>query len=506
MSSLIDSTLKSINRQTEERAAEQLALSIEANYAMLDNYPFSLDILRLVPLDMASQLHFAPYIKSAKRLRVAVVNPHNQALKEAVLKLAKDTGLEIDWTIVSQSSFRSLLQAYAKLLQEKKDQEILDATAAREAEEHNFIHRIHSLADLTEQISQASTTEQLDALLAAAYKEEASDVHLEPSEADLVVRFRIDGVLQQVLRLPVAQHKGIVSRIKMLANLKLDDHQVTQDGRFSLVDKGIPVDIRVSMVPTGMGEGVVMRLLRRDSVALSLEELGFSEHNLKLIQQAIKRPYGLIVVTGPTGSGKSTTLYALLKKLNTVEKKIITLEDPIEYRLEGVQQSQINPEAGFSFAEGLRGALRQDPDVVMVGEIRDPETATIALNAALTGHLVLTTMHTNDAVTANTRFLELGVTPFLLSGSINLIIAQRLVRKLVSGGTAENPQYKGRVVIAEAYAPTPEIERAVQQAADMSTLQSLAHQAGMISMRDDGLEKVRAGITTEDEVYRVTDI
>jgi type II secretory ATPase GspE/PulE/Tfp pilus assembly ATPase PilB-like protein len=265
----------------------------------------------------------------------------------------------------------------------------------------------------------------------------------------------------------------------------------------------MPVDVRVSMVPTGYGEGVVMRLLRQDVEAMSLEQLGFSAHNLEMIEKAIRKPYGLIVVSGPTGSGKSTTLYAILQRLNTAEKKIITLEDPIEYRMEGVQHSQVTPETGFTFAEGLKGALRQDPDIVMVGEIRDPETATIALNASLTGHLVLTTMHTNDAVTAHTRFLELGVDSFLLSGSINLVVAQRLVRKTVPGAAGE-VAYKGRVVIAEALIPTPELERAVQQHADTTTLQEIAKRSGMIPMIEDGMAKVKAGVTTEDEVYRVT--
>jgi type IV pilus assembly protein PilB len=295
-----------------------------------------------------------------------------------------------------------------------------------------------------------------------------------------------------------------MSRIKMLSQLKLDEHAANQDGRFSMQEKGMPVDVRVSIVPTGYGEGVVMRLLRRDAEAKTLEQLGFTQHNLELVEKALRRPYGLIVVTGPTGSGKSTTLYALLKRLNNREKKIITLEDPIEYRMEGVQQSQITPETGYTFAEGLKGVLRQDPDIVMVGEIRDPETATIALNASLTGHLVLTTMHTNDAMTAHTRFLELGVAPFLLSGSINLIVAQRLVRILQPGSTPENPQYKGRVVIAEVLEPNAELERAVQKNADMATLQEIAKRSGMVSMLDDGMEKVRAGITSQEEVSRVT--
>ncbi len=247
-----------------------------------------------------------------------------------------------------------------------------------------------------------------------------------------------------------------------------------------------------------------MRILRQDMEALSMRQLGFSDYNLDIINKAIRRPYGLLLVTGPTGSGKSTTLYAMLEQLNSSEKKILTLEDPIEYRLAGVQQSQVNPEQGYTFAAGLTGMLRQDPDIVMVGEIRDPETATIALNASLTGHLVLSTLHTNDAVTAHVRLLELGVEPFLLSGSVQLIIAQRLVRKLVPGSDPKNPQYQGRLVIAEVLHPSQEFEKAVLEHKDPATLHSIAVKGGMVPMVQDGLEKVRQGITTEDEVYRVT--
>lgn len=504
MQTPLDTTLRNINRETEERGAQQLATNAGYSYAILDDYPFSLEVLRLVNLEEASSRGYAPYVRSATKLRVALVNPLDAPALEAIKALGEAHGLEVEHTVVSRTSFHFLLEAYARLLEEEKEKAQAASEQAKEAAAKDYVQHIHSLDDLSAQISGASTTEELDALLAAAYNQGASDIHLEPSEDELVVRFRIDGVLQQAIRLPMAQHKQLVSRIKMLSHLKLDVHGVSQDGRFSLQEKGMPVDVRVSMVPTEFGEGVVMRLLRRDVEAMTLEQLGFSPHNLELIEKAIKRPYGLVVVTGPTGSGKSTTLYAILQRLNTAERKIITLEDPIEYRIEGIQQSQVTPETGFTFAEGLRGALRQDPDIVMVGEIRDPETATIALNASLTGHLVLTTMHTNDAVTAHTRFLELGVEPFLLSGSINVIIAQRLVRKLQPGSTPEKPLYKGRVVIAEVLAPTPELERAVQQQSDASTLQEIARRSGMVPMVEDGLDKVRRGVTNEDEVYRVT--
>jgi type IV pilus assembly protein PilB len=389
-------------------------------------------------------------------------------------------------------------------MNEKVEEEKLTAIRHTEAEKKDYFHHIRTLEDLQKEVKQVSITELLDVILAAAFNQQASDIHLEPAETALDVRFRIDGVLQKVLELPIEQHRQLVSRIKMLSHIKLDNKSGTQDGRFGLQEKGINADLRVATIPTNYGEAIVMRILRQDMQALSIQELGFSEHNQELIEKAIKRPYGLILVTGPTGSGKSTTLYALLKQLNSSEKKIITLEDPVEYRLAGLQQSQINAEQGFTFAEGLRGALRQDPDVVMVGEIRDPETATIALNASLTGHLVLSTLHTNNAVTAHTRFLEMGIPPFLLTGSIQIIIAQRLVRKLVPGSDPQNPQYSGRLVIGEVLCPNPEFEHAVVQNKDQTTLEQIANRGGMISMVDDGLEKVKNGLTTEAEIYRVT--
>lgn len=505
MPSTFDSALKQINRQTEEQGTQQLAAHTGLAYANLDDYPFNLDVLSLLPFEQAQQNSVLPYLRSKERLKVAIVKPDNDLARTLIDGIAKKLELEVEYVVVSHSSFHHALTEYARLVQEMQEAQVAAQKQAVLAEEKNYVQHIHTTDELKAQLSQGlSTSELFDALMATAYNLGASDVHLEPGQEDLGVRFRIDGVLQPAIHLPMAAHKQLISRIKMLGSLKLDEHNANQDGRFSMGDKGMKADVRVSMVPTGYGEGVVMRILRQDSKALSLEELGFSAHNLEIIEKAIHRPYGMVVVTGPTGSGKSTTLYAILQRLNTSERKIITLEDPIEYRIDGVQQSQVTPETGFTFAEGLKGALRQDPDIIMVGEIRDPETATIALNASLTGHLVLTTMHTNDAVSASARFLELGVEPFLLSGSINAIVAQRLVRVIQPGSTPEAPLYKGRVVIAECLSPTQEFEQAVQQHADFTTLLTIAQRGGMVPMVEDGLDKVRRGITSQSEVERVT--
>lgn len=504
MSSTLDATLRRINRQTEEQAAEHLALNLGFSYAKLDDYPFSLEALGMLPITDVKEKLYAPYVRSASKVRFAVVHAENQLVIDEINLLSREWKLEVEITVVSNSSFSFLIDTYAKLLQEEVAQRQAELEAAKQREDHDYFKKIKSLDDLRQEMGRASVTDIIEAIIAAAYNQGASDIHLEPGETSVQIRFRIDGVLQRVIELPLRHHHQLISRIKMMANVKLDQNSQSQDGRFSMADKGIDADFRVSIVPTGYGPGVVMRILKQSTEALNLEKLGFSDHNFALIQKSIKRPYGLILVTGPTGSGKSTTLYSILSALNSSEKKILTLEDPIEYRLSGIQQSQVDPEKGYGFAEGLKGALRQDPDIVMVGEIRDPETATIALNASLTGHLVLSTLHTNDAVTAHTRFLELGVAPFLLSGSIQAIVAQRLVRKLVPGCDPANPEYKGRIIISEVLCPNQQFEQAVLQKVDQESLRGLAVAGGMIPMLQDGLEKVKAGLTTEQEVYRVT--
>jgi type IV pilus assembly protein PilB len=499
-----DTTLERINRQTEENETRALAARIGMSYAMLDEFPFSLEALVLVPLETVTDRRYAPYVKTTNRLRVALEHPEDSLVVDDITLLARKLGVEIELTVVSGDSFDCLIAAYKRLLTEREAAKAAELEHTRALAEKDYLHKVRTLENLQNEIASVSVTEVIDVIVAAAYNQNASDIHFEPEQDGVTVRFRIDGVLRPVLHLPSDHLHQLVSRIKMLSGIKLDRSVAALDGRFSVRDKGIDADIRVSMVPTGYGEGIVMRILRQDTKAVSLSDLGFSAHNLGLIERAIKRPYGMILVTGPTGSGKSTTLYSILQKLNSPEKKIITLEDPIEYRIEGVQQSQIDPDHGFNFAEGLKGALRQDPDIIMVGEIRDPETATIALNASLTGHLVLSTIHTNDAVSAHARFLELGVEPFLLSGSIQAIIAQRLVRVPVAGSDPANPEYAGRIVIAEVLVPNPDFERAVISHADSDTLQRLAREGGMVPMLEDGMQKIKDGRTTEAEVYRVT--
>jgi type IV pilus assembly protein PilB len=502
----LDATLRLINRQTEEATASQLAQRLSLPYALLENYPFNLDTLALVPLPIVQERSFAVYLKTASQIKVAVVHPENKAVLDEIGALAANLGVTVEPTVVSNSSMQGLIKSYLVLLHEREEldkQHVMEASAKAEKD---YFAKIKSVDDFAKELETASITDMVDVVLAAGYNQHASDIHLEPGENVITVRFRIDGVLQKVLDIDMKNHKQLISRVKMMSNLKLDETSTIQDGRFGLGDKGINADIRVSTIPTAYGEGIVMRILRQDMQKVSITELGFNARNKEVIERVIRKPYGLILVTGPTGSGKSTTLYSILEELNTSEKKIITLEDPVEYRIAGLQQSQVVPEKGFTFAEGLRGALRQDPDVVMVGEIRDPETATIALNASLTGHLVLSTLHTNNAVTAATRFMEMGIAPFLLNGSIQMIIAQRLVRKLVPGSDPANPQYAGRIIIAEVLCPNQEFEQAVLQRQDQVSLEQIAIRGGMVPMQQDGLEKVRLGLTTEAEISRVTEV
>lgn len=379
----------------------------------------------------------------------------------------------------------------------------------------------------------------LASVLSLGIYSKASDIHLEPLEKDFRFRLRVDGVLRDVLHMPLTLQPPIISRIKILSNLKIDETRVPQDGRFDVRTKENEVDIRVSTLPTTHGEKVALRLLDKSSGILTLEKLGLEGSNFERLIEAIKKPFGVVLSTGPTGSGKSTTLYAILQKISSPAVNVITLEDPVEYEISGLNQTQVKPKIGFSFAEGLRSVLRQDPNIIMVGEIRDKETASLVTHAALTGHLVLTTLHTNDAAGALPRLINMGVEPFLVTGAINAIIGQRLVRKLCqeckkeytpSEGIineikpdleiikAKPPYkfykalgcsncadgYKGRIGLFEVMPMTNIVEETVLAKRSSDELAKVAQKEGMITMRQDGLSKALRGVTSLDEVLRVT--
>jgi len=383
-----------------------------------------------------------------------------------------------------------------------------------------LLQDLPKIEDLLETEDDAPIIRMINALLTQASRDGASDIHIEPFETHSLVRFRVDGTLRDVVRPRRELHAALISRIKILAQLDIAEKRLPQDGRIALRIGGRPIDVRVSTLPTGHGERAVLRLLDKDTGRLDLSRLGMSDTTLGAFDRLVHQPHGIVLVTGPTGSGKTTTLYAALGRLETSTTNILTVEDPIEYDLEGIGQTQVNPRIDMTFGKALRSILRQDPDVIMIGEIRDLETAQIAVQASLTGHLVLATLHTNDAVSAVTRLIDMGVEPFLLSSSLIGVVAQRLVRRLctqcrepdpVAGGwravgclACNRTGYSGRTGVYELLPVDDNIRALIHRSASEAEIRAAAHANGMLSMRDDGKRWVQAGITSLDEVIRVT--
>ncbi len=501
----VDIQLQRISREDEERHTKEEAKKLGLPYINLVDYPFAPDVMALVPEDVANQYRIVAYLKVGDLVRVATHDPENIALKNALEALQTANKIRIEISYCSETSIRYALDSYRLLLPKTKEAKV-EVTKEKEV---SFEKEIETLEGLKEKITKVTTTELLDVLFAGAIKLDASDIHIEPGEQNFRIRYRIDGVLEEIADLPMSAFHNLLSRIKLLAKLKLDITH-PQDGRFEVKVLDTEVDIRVATLPTSYGEAVGLRLLPKDKKFLKLENLGFPEDVLKMIHQSITKTQGLIINTGPTGSGKTTTLYAILQELNQPGKKIITLEDPIEYRVAGIEQIQISAENKTSFLDALKGSLRQDPDILMVGEIRDQETARIALQAAMTGHLVLTTLHTNNAPAALARLTDIGVEPYLLAGSINLIIGQRLVRLLCKNcqgkgcDICRKTGFKGRAAIVEAVVPSAEIEKLIREKAALRDFEETAQKLGMRTMYEDGLDKVAKGLTTKEEVERVT--
>ena len=378
------------------------------------------DILQIVPEPIARKYQIVSFERGEKELKVAMVNPEDI---QTIDFIRKKTGLKIISCLTSEESIEAALKQYSQSLQA----EFGDIINKNSAEVSQFEE-----GDL-EKIAQGLPIIRIvDTLIKHAIIQSASDIHIEPDEKEIRVRYRIDGILHDAMTLPKQVRDGIIARIKVLSNLKLDEHRVPQDGRFKIEKEGIKISFRVSILPIFDGEKVVMRLLDESSKGLTLETIGMMGAGLEIIHREIKRPNGMILVTGPTGSGKTTTLYTVMDILNTPDVNISTVEDPVEYRMHKINQTQIYPKVGLTFAAGLRSLLRQDPDIIMVGEIRDKETMEMAIHAAMTGHLVLSTLHTNSAAGTLPRLIDMGAEPFLVASTVNAIIAQRLVRKLCS--------------------------------------------------------------------------
>ena len=463
-----------------------------------------------------------------RELQVAVTDPTDIARLHA-LELA--TGLHVKPVLAKEKDIHTRAETLFGSARNGDDSSLVAREIEGAVDEEDVSH----LRDLA---SEVPVIRMVNQMLLRALESRASDVHIEPFESQLKIRYRIDGILHEVEPPPRQLKAAVISRLKVLAQLNIAERRLPQDGRIKIRLSGKDVDLRIATVPTLYGESVVIRLLERGQIFTELESLGFPQSILGQFNEMIARPHGMILVTGPTGSGKTTTLYGALQKINDPGKKIITIEDPVEYQLGGVNQIHVKPQIGLTFANGLRSIVRQDPDVIMVGEIRDSETAEIAVQAALTGHLVLSTLHTNDAAGAVSRLLEMGVQDYLLSSSLLGVLAQRLVRRLCAacrkqtpfaGFSAGDPElrpasgeplqnvweavgceecsgtgYLGRVGIFELLAASPEICKIIVQRADAGTIRNAAVRQGMRLLRDDGWDKVRRGVTTLAEVLRVT--
>ena len=528
----------------EEPLFQAIAKFYNVPFIDLKNKAIRKDILEIVPEPIAENHHIIAFDKDDESLSVATLDPEDI---ETIGFIRKKVGIELKIHVTTPTGLRDGAKQYHKGLK-AEFKEITDEK--KEEGDEN------APKDLKELAQDLPIVRIVDTLLEYAILEGASDIHIEPTEKSVIVRYRVDGVLKDVMTLPKNAQAGILARIKILANLKIDEHRVPQDGRFKISQGEYKVAFRVSTLPVFDGEKVVMRVLNESAEVLTLEQLGFLKAPLEIVKRNIRRPHGMILVTGPTGSGKTTTLYTMVSILNTPKVNISTVEDPIEYRMPRINQSQVNPKIGFTFATGLRALLRQDPNIIMVGEIRDAETGEIGVHAAMTGHLVLSTLHTNDAVTAIPRLIEMGIPTFLVASTVNLVIAQRLVRiicphcissyNLSTTAIADIEKqmnvkeimevmeregvitdkesklgellfyrgkgcnkcnmegYKGRVGVYEILEITPETQDLILNHASTEELHKTNRKNNMITMLQDGMIKAKNGITTIEEVLRVT--
>ena len=427
-------------------------------------------------------------------------NPESSTLAE----VRRLTGKTVKHVLLSAEQFQTrLARAYAFGGADESDDHVAEIASNIESEADlaALTESLPEITDLLETENDAPIVKLINALLTQAVRENASDIHIEIFERRSLVRFRVDGALRDIVEPRRALHAALVSRVKVMAELDIAEKRLPQDGRITLKIAGRPVDVRVSTLPTGHGERVVLRLLDKQAGRLSLDRLGMSAETLSLLDKLIEQPHGIILVTGPTGSGKTTTLYAALSRLDASTRNMMTVEDPIEYDLDGVGQTQVNARIGMTFARALRAILRQDPDVIMIGEIRDLETAEIAVQASLTGHLVLATLHTNSAAGAVTRLVDMGIEPYLLASTLSGVLAQRLVRKV---NQEDKSKFRGRTGIYELLTVNDAIRTLIHDGKSEAQIASAAGMAGMQTLREDGMRWVTSGVTSLEEVIRVT--
>jgi type IV pilus assembly protein PilB len=491
---------------TPEQLGQSVADRFGLEYVELLNIQIDTVAAGMVDASVAKRLEAFPIgFGDAGELKVAMANPSNVL---AVDDLAMMTGRSIMPVVAAREDILAVIGRMSQA-----------ADAVQEAVEEDNRPTAEERLELRESADDAPTIKLVRSIVAQAVEAGASDVHFDPETHGLQIRFRIDGVVADAAQVPKKMVSSVISRIKILANLDIAERRLPQDGRIGLTIEGRQVDLRVVVLPLVDHESVVLRILDSGTVPLTLEDLGMVESDRDRFSSALRRSYGGILACGPTGSGKSSTLYAALQHIQTREKTILTIEDPVEYRLDGVRQVQVNEKIGLTFANGLRSMMRADPDIVMVGEIRDAESAHIAVESALTGHLVLSTLHTNDAPTAVTRLIDMGIEPFLVASSIDCVVAQRLARKLCEHCKKEagdgtfvhagcnrcgNTGYKGRIGLYEVMTVTDEMHKLIVERASSNALMELAVSQGMRRLRDDGLEKVQTGITSLAEVGRVT--
>lgn len=497
----------------------KLARQLGIEYVDLNERKINVNAVSVVPEDLARRYAVLPVDFVNGKLVLMMSSPDDVL---AIDDIQMATGYEIEPAVGLYDDIEEGINQYYKMAETLTDDLLAGGPTGEE------------LDGITSVSEEAPIVKLINFIISQAVEDRASDIHIEPQEKDLRVRYRIDGVLQEIMRSPKSVQSAILSRLKIMSSLDIAEIRKPQDGRCSLAVKGRGVDFRVATLPTVYGERIVLRVLEKDSILLKLDDLGFLPHTLARFKKSFSKPYGAILVTGPTGSGKSTTLYATLNVLNTEAKNIVTIEDPVEYRLPGINQIQINNKAGLSFSRGLRSILRASPDILMVGEIRDRETAQIAVEAALTGHLVLSTLHTNDAPGAISRLTEMGVAPFLISSAIDCVQAQRLARRLCPecrkpyepdeelltkmgvpgeknvtlyhpGGCplCNDTGYKGRVGLYEVMVVSEQIQQLTVEHATSDDIKKVAVEEGMRTLREDGIAKVLKGLTSFEEILRV---
>ncbi|MBD3330165.1 hypothetical protein GF354_01385 [Candidatus Peregrinibacteria bacterium] len=538
--------VEAVNRELQEKATLRKAKEMNIPYVNIAKTPLNPDYLKAVEFEDAKRGRLIPFFKVGKKLRIATDDPNRPETKAVIADL-QNNDMEVSVNLASTSGIDDALKAYEKSASAYKKVDIVEKV--EEGKIQNFAKEIEDLSTLPKKLEELTAEQGLNLLNIGAMKTNASDVHYEPYTDKVEVRFRIDGVLNKVFDLKPEVYKNISNQIKYESKMKLNVYNIPQDGRYTFTFNEKTVAVRVSSIPTPEGESFVCRYLPGGKKQLKFDELGFQGLAYKKLDNASKISQGMILVTGPTGSGKTSTLYSLLSVMNTPQNKVITLEDPVEYAIEGVTQSQIDEKGGYTFTDGLKTLLRQDPDVIMLGEIRDIDTAETASQAALTGHVLLSTLHTNSAIETIPRLINMGLPPFMVAPTLDTVIAQRLVRRVcpdcvkqepindsekkafeqvmtnlenvnksavvpipemlpkVTGcDKCSNTGYRGRVAVVEIFNVTSEMKDLILNNSSSIKMIVAARKEGMITMREDGFLKVAQGLTTLEEVYRVTNV